>query len=221
MRLISSRRMTSALRQRTEFGHQFAGGRIDHLEADDFGRLQVRAPLNAHEFGVADRREDDAEERLADARDARATAGLPALTWRCSFIVVRGRDLRHQHDVWRALLAVCRSRRAPFRLPRRSISWKPDGLFEVRMHQMGLPSYPIEIPPVNKVLASGRRGGRAHPGRRDNYDGAASACAASPKRSSPRCAPRGTRGAHRHQQQRRRGTISASARCSGRARSVR
>ena len=35
------------LGERTELGHQLAGRRVDHLEADDFGRLQVGAALDA------------------------------------------------------------------------------------------------------------------------------------------------------------------------------
>ena len=62
-------------RHRPELGDQLAGRRVDHLKADDFGRLQVGAALDARELGVADRGEDDAEKRLADARARRAAAG--------------------------------------------------------------------------------------------------------------------------------------------------
>ena len=85
-------------RHRTELGDQLAGRRIDHLEADHLGRLQVGAALEARELGVADRREDHAEERLADARHAAqqqvAGVDLPLLA-----LVVGGRNFRQQHDV--------------------------------------------------------------------------------------------------------------------------
>ena len=54
-------------RHRAELRHQLAGRRIDHLKADDFGRLQIGAALDARELGVADRGQDHAEEGLADA----------------------------------------------------------------------------------------------------------------------------------------------------------
>ena len=94
--------MTSADGERTELGDQLAGRRVDHLEADDFGRLQVGAALDARELGVADRGEDHAEERLADARHAAqqqvAGVDLPLLV-----LVVGGRNLRQQHDVGQGL----------------------------------------------------------------------------------------------------------------------
>ena len=84
--------------ERAHFGGQRPGRGIDHLEADDFGRLQVGASLDARELGVADRREDHAEERLADARHAAqqqvAGVDLPLL-----LLVVSGRNLRQEHDV--------------------------------------------------------------------------------------------------------------------------
>ena len=66
MRLISSSRITSA----EAIGPNsvtMAGGRVDHLEADHLGGLEVGAALDSREAGVADRREDHAEEGLADA----------------------------------------------------------------------------------------------------------------------------------------------------------
>ena len=105
MRLISSSRITSAGRQRTELGDELAGRRVDHLKADDLGRLQVGAALEARELRVADRGEDDAEERLADARHAAqqqvAGVDLPLLV-----LVVGGRNLRQQHDVGEGLFGV-------------------------------------------------------------------------------------------------------------------
>ena len=62
-------------RQRAELGDERAGRRVDHLEPDDLGGLQVGAALNARELRVADGRDDDAEKRLADARARRAAAG--------------------------------------------------------------------------------------------------------------------------------------------------
>ena len=61
--------------ERPELGDERAGRRVDHLKADDFGRLQVGASLEPRELRVADRRENHAEERLADARARRAAAG--------------------------------------------------------------------------------------------------------------------------------------------------
>ena len=88
--------------ERTELGDELAGRRVDHLEADDLGRLQVGAALQARELRVADRREDHAEKRLADARHAAqqqvAGVDLPLL-----ILVVGGRDLRQQHDVGEGL----------------------------------------------------------------------------------------------------------------------
>ena len=57
-------------RQRSELGDEGAGGRIDHLKADDFGGLQVGAPLNTGEFRCTDGGENHAEECLADAGNA-------------------------------------------------------------------------------------------------------------------------------------------------------
>ena len=91
--------------ERTELGHELAGGRVDHLKADDLGRLQVGAALEAGELRVADRGQDDAEKRLPDARDAaqQQVAGidLPLL-----ILVIRGRNLREQDNVRERLLGV-------------------------------------------------------------------------------------------------------------------
>ncbi len=88
--------------QRAELGDELAGGRVDHLEADHLGRLQVGAALDAGELGVRDGRQDHAEESLAYARDAPdeqvAGVDLPVL-----LLVVGGRDLRQQHDVGQGL----------------------------------------------------------------------------------------------------------------------
>ena len=92
-------------RERTELGHELAGRRVDHLEADDLGRLQIGASLDARELRVADRREDDAEKRLADAGHAAqqqvAGVDLPLLV-----LVVGRRNLRQQHDVGERLFGV-------------------------------------------------------------------------------------------------------------------
>ncbi len=84
------------LGQRPELGDQLAGGRVDHLEADDFGRLQVGAALQARELRVADGREDDAEERLADAGHAaqQQVAGADLAL----FLLVVGRGNFGQQD---------------------------------------------------------------------------------------------------------------------------
>ena len=78
---------------------------IDHLEADDFGRLQVGAALDARELRAADRGQDHAEEGLADTRHApqQQVAGvhLAALLG-----VVAGRDLGQQDDVRERFLGV-------------------------------------------------------------------------------------------------------------------
>ena len=142
--------MTSASTQRTELGHHLAGRRVDHLEADDFGRLQVGAALDARELRVADRGENDAEERLADAGHAAqeqvAGVDLPLL-----LLVVRRRDLRHQHDVGEGLGRVVADERFPAFGDDRLV--ETDGLFEVWMH-WGVTSYLIEYRAMNKVLAS-------------------------------------------------------------------
>ncbi len=89
-------------RHRPELGDQLAGRRVDHLEADHFGRLQVGAPLEAREFGVADGGEDDAEERLADARHA-AQQQVAGVHLTLFALVVGGRNFRHQDDVGEGL----------------------------------------------------------------------------------------------------------------------
>src|SRR5262249_27979713 len=53
--------------QGSELGNELSGGRIDHLESDDFRRLQVRASLEPGEFGIADGSQNNAEKCLADA----------------------------------------------------------------------------------------------------------------------------------------------------------
>ena len=53
-------------RERPELGDQLAGGGIYHLEPDYFSRLQVGSPLQPGELCVADGRQDDPEECLAD-----------------------------------------------------------------------------------------------------------------------------------------------------------
>ena len=118
-------------RQRTELGDERAGRRVDHLEADDFGRLQVGAALDARELGVADRGEDDAEERLADAGHAAqqqvAGVDLPLLV-----LVVGGRNLRQQDDVGERLRGVVTDERLAAFGDDGVV--KVDGFFEVRMH---------------------------------------------------------------------------------------
>jgi hypothetical protein len=85
-------------RERAELGDELPGRRVDHLEADDFRRLQVGASLQPRERRVADGGEDDTEKGLPDARHAAqqkvAGVDLPLL-----ILVVGGRNFREQHDV--------------------------------------------------------------------------------------------------------------------------
>ena len=117
--------------ERAELGHQLAGRRVDHLEADDFGRLHVGASLQADELRVADRREDDAEERLADAGHAAqqqvAGVDLPVL-----LLVVRRGNLRQQHDVGERLGGVVADQRLAAFGDDRVV--EADRLLEVWMH---------------------------------------------------------------------------------------
>ena len=115
-------------RQRPELGLERAGRRVDHLEADDFGRLQIGAALQPRELGVADGREDDAEERLADAGHAAqqevAGVDLPLFGF-----VVGGRNLGEQDDVGDGLGGVVADQRlAALGEDRRGESrWLPEG----------------------------------------------------------------------------------------------
>ena len=118
-------------RQRPELGDQLAGRRVDHLEADDFGRLQVGAALDARELGVADGGEDDAEERLADAGHA-AQQQVAGVDLALLLLVVRGRNLRQQHDVGERLGRVVADERLAAFGDDRLV--KVDGFLEVRMH---------------------------------------------------------------------------------------
>ena len=88
--------------QRPELGDQLAAGRVDHLEADHFGRLEVGPALDAGEPRVGDRRQDHAEERLADPRYApnQQVAGVDLPVF---LLVVGGRNLRQQDDVGEGL----------------------------------------------------------------------------------------------------------------------
>ena len=119
-------------RQRPELGDERAGRRVDHLKADHFGRLEIGASLEPGELRVADRREDDAEERLADAGHApqQQVAGvdLPLLA-----LVVGRRDFRQEHDVGQRLRRVVSDERLA--------AFGDDGFVEVdrfrevRMHE--------------------------------------------------------------------------------------
>ena len=146
MRLISSSRMTSAAAIGTELGDQGAGRRIDHLEADDFRRLQVGASLDARELRVADRREDHAEEGLADTRHAAqeqvAGVDLPLLA-----LVVGRRNFGKQDDVGQRFRGVVPDERlAAFR---DDGVVKIDRFLEVCMH--GGQSYCIRPIPAQLV----------------------------------------------------------------------
>ncbi len=101
--------------ERTDLGRELAGRGIDHLEADDFGRLQVGPALDARELGVADRGENHAEKRLADARHA-AQQEVAGVDLALLLLVVRGRNLRQEHDVGQDLgLLITDERLAAFR----------------------------------------------------------------------------------------------------------
>ena len=122
-------------RQRTELGHQRAGRRVDHLEPDHLGRLQVGAALDACELGVADRREDDAEERLADARHA-AQQEVAGVDLALLVLVVGRRNLGQKHDVGQRLRRLVSDERlASFRDDR---FVKRDSFLEVWMHWTAL-----------------------------------------------------------------------------------
>ena len=117
--------------ERTELGHQLAGGGVDHLEADHFGRLQVGASLQPHEFGIADRGQDDAEKRLADAGNA-AEQQVARIHLALLLLVVRRRDLRHQDHVGQRLGGVVADQGlAAFG---HDFFMKANGFLEVSMH---------------------------------------------------------------------------------------
>ena len=118
-------------RQRAELGDELAGRRVDHLEADDFGRLQVGAALEARELGVADRGEDDAEERLADARHA-AQQQVAGVDLPLFVLVVGGRNFRQQHDVGERLRGVVADERLAAFGDDGVV--EIDGFLEVRVH---------------------------------------------------------------------------------------
>ena len=131
MRLISSSRMTSAGGQRAELGDELAGRRVDHLEADDLGRLQVGAALDARELRAADRGEDDAEKRLADARDA-AQQQVAGVDLALLVLVVRRRNFRQQHDVGERLLGLVADERVAGLGDDGFV--EIDGFLQLRMH---------------------------------------------------------------------------------------
>src|SRR3989339_688765 len=89
-------------RERSELGDELAGPRVDHLEADNLGRLKVGASLQPRELRVANRREDDAEEGLPDARDA-AEQQVARVDLAMLVFVVGRRNLRQQDDIGQSL----------------------------------------------------------------------------------------------------------------------
>jgi hypothetical protein len=96
---------------------------------------KVGASLDARELGIADRREDDAEERLADARHAAqqqvAGVDLPLL-----LLVVSGWNLRQEDDVGQDLgLGITDEGLATFR---ENGFVEGDRFLEVRMHGSAL-----------------------------------------------------------------------------------
>ena len=117
--------------QRPELGDQLAGRRVDHLKADDFGRLQVGPALDPGELGVADGGENHAEEGLADARNApqEQVAGvhLPVL-----LLVVGRRNFREQDDVGEGFCRVVADK--GLAALGNDGFMKVDGLLEIRVH---------------------------------------------------------------------------------------
>ena len=89
--------------ERAELGDERAGCRIDHLEADDFGGLQVGAALKPGKFRVADSREDHAEEGLANARYA-AQQEIPGIDLSLPLSIVGRWNLGQEDDVRQRLL---------------------------------------------------------------------------------------------------------------------
>ena len=119
------------LGERAELGDQLAGGRIDHLEADDLGRLQVGAALQARKLRVADGGEDHAEKRLADARHA-AQQQVAGADLALFLLVVGRRNFREQDDVGELFRAVVTDEGlGAFREDRLV---EGEGFFEIRMH---------------------------------------------------------------------------------------
>ena len=117
--------------ERPELGDELARRRVDHLKADDLGRLQVGASLDARELRVADGGEDDAKERLAHARNAAqqqvAGVDLPFL-----ILVVGRRDFRQQNDVGQRLFGLVANERLARLGDDRLV--QVDGLLKLRMH---------------------------------------------------------------------------------------
>jgi hypothetical protein len=118
--------------ERSELGHQLAGRRVDHLKADDFGRLQVGAALQTHELRVADRGEDDAEERLADAGDA-AQQEVAGVDLAVLLLVVGRRNFRQEDHVGERFRRIVADERLAAFGDNHVV--KRDGLFEVWMHE--------------------------------------------------------------------------------------
>ena len=119
------------LGQGAELGDEFAGGGVDHLEADDLGGLQVGASLEAREAGVADGGEDDAEERLADAGHP-AQQEVARVDLALFLLVVGGGNLRQQDDVGQNLGQVIADQ--GLAALREDGFVERNGFFEVGMH---------------------------------------------------------------------------------------
>ena len=120
-------------RERTELGLERAGHRVDHLEADDFGGLQVGPALKPDELGVADGREDDAEERLADARHA-PQQQVPGVDLPRLGLVVGRRNFREQDDVGERLRGVVADEGLAGLGKDRGM--KVDGFLKLRLHRV-------------------------------------------------------------------------------------
>jgi hypothetical protein len=92
-------------RQWSEFRNEFARRRVDHLEADDLGWLQVGPTLEARELRAADRGQDDPEECLPDSRYA-SKQQVAGVDLALVVLVVRGRYFRQQDHVGERFLAL-------------------------------------------------------------------------------------------------------------------
>jgi hypothetical protein len=123
-------------REGAELSDERARRGVDHLKADDLGRLQVGTALDARKLRVADGGDDDAEKCLADARHT-AQKQVARVHLALLVLVVRRRNFRHQHDVGERLL--------PFISDERLAGFgddgfvKFDGFVQLRMHDIGRP----------------------------------------------------------------------------------
>ena len=123
-------------RERAELRRERPRGGVDHLKPDDLGGLQVGAPLKPRKLRVADRGDDHAEERLADTRHP-SQQQVAGVHLSLLVLVVRRRNLRHQHDIGERLLPFV-SDQGLAGLGDDGVV-KVDGFFQLRMHDIGRP----------------------------------------------------------------------------------